>query len=107
MSAWGRRALHQALDRNNPVRFVELLLDRGANPKLPTKNGMSAVVVAARMGRWDVLDLFARRGASMDLEGEDALLAACAHADEACARAIVQRVPGIVASIEREAPAVW
>src|SRR5216683_994253 len=106
MSAWGRRALHKALDRNNPVRFVELLLDRGADPKLPTKNGMSAVVVAARMGRGDVLDLFARRGISIELEGEDALLAACAHADEAGARAIVQRAPGIVASIEREDPGI-
>jgi hypothetical protein len=41
------------------VRFFELLLDRGADPKLPAKNAGSAVAVAARMGRGDVPDLFA------------------------------------------------
>lgn len=106
MSAWGRRALHQALERNNPIRFFELLLDRGADPKVPAKNGRSAVVIAARMGRGDVLDLFARRGVAIDVEGEDALLAACAHADEPHARAIAGRVPGMVASIETEDPGV-
>jgi ankyrin repeat protein len=106
MSAWGRRALHQALERNHPIRFFELLLDRGADPTLPAKNGRSAVVVAARIGRGDVLDLFARRSVSVALEGEDGLLAACAQADESCARAIVKRSPGMVASIESEDPAV-
>ncbi len=106
MSSWGRRALHQALERNNPVRFFELLLDRGADAKLPAKNGRSAVAIAARMGRGDVLDLFARRGVSIDLEREEALLAACAHADEAGARVIVARAPGMIASIETEDPAI-
>ena len=106
LTRWGRRALHQALERNNPLRFFELLLDHGGDPKLPAKNGRSAVAVAARMGRGDVLDLFARRGISIDFEGEDALLAACARGDEAGARAIVQRSPGIVATIEREDPAI-
>jgi ankyrin repeat protein len=102
LSAWGRRALHQALERDNPLRFVELMLDHGADPRLANGAGSSAIVVATRAGRADVLDLFARRGFDETLSGANALLAACARGDEQTARTLAQ--PGLVRLIEAEAP---
>jgi hypothetical protein len=64
VSAWGDRALHHALARENPPALIEALLDGGADPALPApeRDGPSAVEMAARAGRADVLDLFRRRG---------------------------------------------
>jgi len=104
LSLWGKRALHQSLERDNDVRFVELLLDHGADPALPCARGRSAVVAAARMGRADVLETFARRGFASDLHGGDAFLAACARGDSAAARALVAQDPRLVAQMEAEFP---
>ena len=102
LSAWGRRALHQSLERDNPLRFVELLLDHGADPRLANGASLSANAVAARAGRGDVLDLFEQRGFELQLEGIDALFAACARgeavpADPALARAAQTEAPGALA----------
>ncbi len=39
MSAWGRRALHQALERDNRLAIIALLLDHGADPRLASGMG--------------------------------------------------------------------
>ena len=76
---WGFNALQQALRRDNRIAMIELLLDHGADPLLTNpKDGRSAVQIAARRGRGDVLRLFAERGQTQQLSGEDALCAACA-----------------------------
>src|SRR5439155_955378 len=68
---WGKTALHNAVLRDNALEIVEVLLDHGADPTLiadhPDRSrrafsGRSAVAMAARRGRGDVLDLFQRRG---------------------------------------------
>ena len=102
LSAWGRRALHQSLERDNPLRFVELLLDHGADPRLANGASLSANAVAARAGRGDVLDLFEQRGFGLQLEGIDALFASCARgeaapADPALVRAAQTEAPGALA----------
>jgi len=63
VSHWGDRALHHALARENELRLVALLLDHGADPTLPAPRheGMSAVELAVRMGRADVLALVEER----------------------------------------------
>jgi ankyrin repeat protein len=104
MSHWGRRALHQALERDNPIDFIELLLDRGASPRLANRDGRDAVATAARAGRADVLEIFARRGVAVALAGDDAFLAACARADEATARALVAGDATLVKRSETAAP---
>jgi len=104
LSAWGRRALHQALERDNKLRFVELLLDHGADPRLTNAAAQSAIVTAARAGRADVLDAFARRGFVQRREGVDALLEACARADAAGARALVAADSGLMHAVESQAP---
>jgi ankyrin repeat protein len=98
----GRRPLHHALARGNRLAYFELLLDHGADPTLPAKDGTVASAIAARMARADVLELFERRGFAVTLDGDDALLAACARADEAAARRIVAGDPTLVQRLQSQ-----
>src|SRR3954469_4643612 len=102
MTRWGKTALHNAILSDNDLAIVELLLERGADPARiaeqpergsPRRGRRSAVAMAARRGRGDVLDAFARRNASIDLEGVERLLAMCARHDAASARATALAEP--------------
>jgi ankyrin repeat protein len=88
---WGKTALLNAALSDNDLSIFELLLDHGANPLLVSERSergsnkispLSAVQVAARRGRGDVLNLFQNRGVSISTSGIDALLAACAMDDK-------------------------
>lgn len=92
-------SLHHALERNNGLRFFELLLDHGADPARLNPDGQSAFTLAARRGRGDVLELLERRGFPETLDGANAFLAACARADEPRARGLLAGEPGMVARI--------
>jgi ankyrin repeat protein len=107
-SAWGHRALHHALARGSRLALVEALLESGADPSLPAPSleGRSAVALAARAGRADVLDLFARRGFAVELDGDDAFFAALARADRALVDAFVSVEPGIVERLDASDPGV-
>jgi ankyrin repeat protein len=91
----GFKPLHHALARDNDLAIIELLLDHGADPALES-DGRSAIAIAARRGRADVLDLFRNRGTALDLHGVDRLIAACATNDTAAVRAIADREPALV-----------
>jgi len=95
---WGLRALHHALARDNSIEIIALLLDHGADPAL-ISNGRSAVAMAARGGRSDVLELFERRGIPIELRGLDELIAACARSDAVAVQALVSRRPGLVGEL--------
>ena len=95
---WGLRALHHALARDNSIEIIALLLDHGADPAL-ISSGRSAVAMAARGGRSDVLDLFEQRGIPVELRGVDELIAACARNDTGAVRALVSRRPGLVGEV--------
>lgn len=100
---WGVNALHHAIRRDNALQNVRLMLDHGANPTLPSQvEGGSAVAMAARYGRGDVLALFEERGIPVELHGADRLLAACARGDEAAVRTIAAEEPGLVAQVLAE-----
>jgi len=60
------------------------------------KDGLSGISVAARRGRGDALAAFVRRGHAVDLDGLDALLAACARDDEAGIRSLANARPEVV-----------
>src|SRR5688572_29142142 len=88
MTRWGYTALHQAVRRDNTLAIVELFLDHGADPTLVTRRlpwnqggGKSAIALAARRGRGDVLALLERRGIPLELHGVERLIAACARND--------------------------
>ncbi|HEX8904956.1 MAG TPA: ankyrin repeat domain-containing protein [Longimicrobiaceae bacterium] len=106
VSHWGNRALHHALGRDNALAFFELLMDHGADPTLPPREGRSAFARAARVGRADVLELFARRGFRMEMERDDAFAAACALADEARVREMMEEDPTLVPRLRGDDPAL-
>ena len=94
----GWRPINHAVARDNSLKIIELLLDHGADPNL-VHNGASAVVLAARRGRGDLLALFARRKVPVTLTGVDRLIAACATSDSAQIKDLTTREPGLVGSL--------
>jgi ankyrin repeat protein len=93
MTLWGLTALHQAVRRDNRLQMLELLLDYGADPALPSAEGNSAILIAARRGRADALDLFEKRGSPINLTGVDALIAACARDHQETIRSLIAGQP--------------
>ncbi len=82
MTIWGDNALHHAIRRDNRLEMIESLVEFGADATLPNgRDGRTAVAMAARRGRADVLAMFERRGIHLDLQGVDRLIAACATND--------------------------
>jgi ankyrin repeat protein len=108
MGRWGKTALHNAILSDNALEIFEVLLAHGADPTLvaespersrPSSSGKSAVAMAARRGRGDLLELFERRGISIELHGVDRLIAACARNDAAGVHVIAQREPQLVSEL--------
>jgi len=91
----GWHPLLHAIARDNDLRIIELLLDHGADPTIRNKE-TSAIELAARRGRGDVLERFVQRGFPLDLKGVDRLIAACAMDDGAKVAELVRREPGLV-----------
>ena len=108
---WGKTALHNAVLSDNALEIFEVLLDHAADPTLiadhPNRSsrafpGRSAVAMAARRGRGDVLQLFERRGVAIELQGVERLIAACARNDAAAIRSIAAREPQLVREMVAE-----
>jgi len=95
----GWRAMHHAIARDNRIEIIALLLDRGVDPTLH-EDDKSAVAMAARRGRGDVLSLFEQRGVPIELHGVERLIAACARNDSAAIRAIVDDEPEIISELQ-------
>lgn len=95
---WGLTSLHHAIARDNRIEIITLLLDHGADP-LREQDGRSAVAMAARRGRGDILALFRSRGTPMTLDGVDRLLVACALDDGAAIDEIRAQAPRLVAEL--------
>jgi len=87
--------LHHGIARDNDLAIIELLLNHGADPLL-IRNGQSAVELAARRGRGDLLELFEKRGFSVQLEGINRLVAACARGDGKLAHSLAHSDPALV-----------
>ena len=98
---WGRTAFFHAIQRDNRIEIIDALLEHGADPTIvadlrPHGPRLSAVALAARRGRGDVLELIERRGISIELQGVERLIAACARNDSAKVHAIGKEQPGLV-----------
>ncbi|HKC47365.1 MAG TPA: ankyrin repeat domain-containing protein, partial [Gemmatimonadales bacterium] len=97
----GWHPLHHALSRDNGLNIIELLLDHRADPTIRDE-GTSAIELAARRGRGDVLETFVRRGIALDVEGVDRLSAACAMDDGAKVRELARNEPQLVAELLKQ-----
>ena len=95
--------LHHAVARNNSLEMIKLLLDYGADPTA-RKDGQSAIERAARRGRGDLLELFRQRGFSIELQGVDRLIAACALDDAPTIQTIREREPQLVHELLAQGP---
>jgi ankyrin repeat protein len=103
LTHWRFTALHQALRRDNNLKIIETMLDHGADPTLANGwDGKSAVLIAARRGRGDVLALFEQRGIAIELHGVERLIAACARNDAATVRSLATSEPQLVGEILAE-----
>ncbi|MGB7283277.1 MAG: ankyrin repeat domain-containing protein [Candidatus Acidiferrum sp.] len=89
---WGRTAFQHALLRDNGIDMLKALLEHGADPTLMAERpdprradgpNMSAVAMAARRGRGDVLDLMEQRGIPIELQGVERLITDCARNEAA------------------------
>ncbi len=99
MTIWGHTALHQSLRRDNGLIMIEMLLDHGANPTLPNREGLSSIQIAAHRGRADALRLFTQRNFKLDLNGVDALIAACALADRTSIHTLTTQHPHLITEL--------
>jgi ankyrin repeat protein len=99
ITVWGNGALHQAIRRDNSLQMIELLLDHGAAPSLPNRDGLTALAIAARRGRAGALDLFERRGTPIALTGADALIAACARDQKEAIRSLTAAGPQLKSEV--------
>ena len=100
---WRVTALHQAVRRDNNIKNIDAMLDHGADPTLHSDlEGRSGIAIAARRGRDDVLASFIRRGTSIELDGVDKLIAACAMNDAAAIHSITTNEPQLTTVLQAE-----
>ncbi|PYO25986.1 MAG: ankryin, partial [Gemmatimonadetes bacterium] len=103
MTRWHHMALQHALRRDNALENIELLLDHGADATLANRtDGKSAVAMAARRGRGDVLALLERRGVVVELRGVDGLIGACARNDAARVQSTARQEPSLARQLVGE-----
>ena len=96
-TAWMLPAFHHSIRRDNGPVMIEMFLDRGVDPYLPnTRDGRNAVQMAAWQGRDDILTNLEQRGFNTQLDGLDALVAACARANLDSARDLIARDPDLL-----------
>jgi len=79
--------------------MINLLLQYGADP-YTVSGGFSAIAMAAREGRSDVLSLVAEKGFAVDLEGIDKLIAACAIAEYDAVGTIIEQSPELLEELK-------
>lgn len=82
--------------RNGNLRLVQLLLDHGADPDLPNRDGLTPYMFAAVTGAGDVLQVLADRGANTALPEPGPFLADCAMGRKDAVRDALRRDPELV-----------
>lgn len=100
ISDWGS-PLMWALRRRRSPAHIEALLAAGARPDVFTPDGTPAHTVASRFGLTEVAQLLQAAGEEeAPLSTSEAFIAACARGDEATARELQARHPGLLGSLD-------
>jgi ankyrin repeat protein len=93
---WRTYPLHHAIERDNRIEAMTALLDHGADPTVVrSKDGRSALQIAAHRGRGDMLRLLETRGVPLNFTGVDRLIAACAMDDRETIRMLLDQEPAL------------
>jgi hypothetical protein len=97
LTEWGS-PLAWAIYRRRPLH-VKALLDAGADPSRPTREGISAYRLALQFGLGDVAALLKTKTDAPEISDDERFVAACASGDEAGARDVVARRPDLPAAL--------
>ncbi len=87
----GDGAIHIVVRRGD-IPYLNYLLQKGANPDLRNFKGETGLLLAATLGRADVIDLLIKGGANPNLgnaSGETALIRAVQRRDQAMVRRLL------------------
>lgn len=91
---WRTYPLHHAIERDNRIEAITALLDHGADPAVvQSKDGRSALQIAAHRGRGDMLRLLETRDVPLSFAGVDRLIAACAMDDREAITMLLEQEP--------------
>lgn len=71
-------AFQHAIKRDNDIANIRAMLDHGADPTLVNSKGISAIHLAAKRGRDDILTMFRERGYSLESDEQTSIAIACA-----------------------------
>ncbi len=94
--------LTHAIRRRRSPEVVRALLEVGADPSSCDAHGTSAHRLALRMGMAEVAELLLRAGASVMSDPREDFVAACARADRAAVRDMLERHPDLVDALGPE-----
>ena len=96
-------SLHHAILRGREPRFVELLVEHGADVDLRSKSGLTPGLtpyqLAVRLNRDELVEVLTRLGATPEASPADAFLAACRRGDRTAVEAALAREPALVGSL--------
>jgi ankyrin repeat protein len=99
-TVWRTTPFQHAIRRDNGIEILRLMLDFGADPSLVNaQTGRTGVAMAARRGHGDVIREIARRGLSVQTEGVDRLVTACALAEAEMVEATARAEPVLAAEL--------
>ena len=100
LTVWNYTPLQASILCDNTPPTVALLLEHDGDPALPNgRDGQSAIQMAIRRGRADILDLFEQRCIALNLSPVDSLLAVCARGDGSRAQSAAVRDPRALAQL--------
>jgi ankyrin repeat protein len=91
-----------AIHRRRSAAHVQALVEAGANPHVTGHGGVSALRLAELFGLADVAALLRQHGADEVLSDVDRFVAACARADEAEARRLLEAAPDLIRTLTPE-----
>jgi ankyrin repeat protein len=88
-----------AVEADCPAELIELLLEGGADPSAPGRDGSSPYRVATRRGRTDIVGLLARHGADAGTTDVDRFLYASRQEDHAEVGRLMRRNPDMIGQL--------